>query len=59
VEERMSENNEISSENLPTKSSDILSYYNKETGEELEKIIAKMSKSLKNVINPDNIIKEH
>jgi leucyl-tRNA synthetase len=34
-------------------------YYHKETGEELEKVIAKMSKSLKNVVNPDDIIKEY
>ncbi|RMG40127.1 MAG: leucine--tRNA ligase [Candidatus Dadabacteria bacterium] len=31
----------------------------KETGEELERIIAKMSKSLRNVIVPDDIIKEY
>jgi leucyl-tRNA synthetase len=31
----------------------------KQTGEELEKIIAKMSKSLKNVINPDDVIKQY
>ncbi|UTC63919.1 leucine--tRNA ligase [Treponema sp. OMZ 788] len=30
-----------------------------ETGETLEQVIAKMSKSLKNVINPDDIIKEY
>ena len=30
-----------------------------ETGEKLEQVIAKMSKSLKNVINPDHIIKEY
>ena len=29
------------------------------TGEKLEQVIAKMSKSLKNVINPDDIIKEY
>ncbi len=34
-------------------------YFDKETGEELEKVIAKMSKSLKNVINPDDIINEY
>jgi len=34
-------------------------YYHKETGEELEKVIAKMSKSLKNVVNPDDIIEEY
>ncbi len=31
----------------------------KQTGEELERIIAKMSKSLKNVINPDDVIKQY
>lgn len=31
-------------------------YVDNETGEELERVIAKMSKSLKNVINPDEII---
>lgn len=30
-----------------------------ETGEELERVIAKMSKSLKNVINPDDIISDY
>lgn len=30
-----------------------------ETGEKLEQVTAKMSKSLKNVINPDDIIKEY
>lgn len=34
-------------------------YYNKENGDKLEKVIAKMSKSLKNVINPDDIISEY
>ena len=34
-------------------------YYFKEDGAELEKVIAKMSKSLKNVINPDDIINEY
>jgi len=29
------------------------------TGEKLEQVIAKMSKSLKNVINPDDIVKEY
>ena len=29
------------------------------TGERLERVIAKMSKSLKNVINPDDVIKEY
>ncbi len=29
------------------------------TGERLERVIAKMSKSLKNVINPDDVIREH
>lgn len=31
-------------------------YYHKETGEELRQIVAKMSKSLKNVVNPDDVI---
>ena len=31
-------------------------YFNKETGEELRQIVAKMSKSLKNVVNPDEVI---
>jgi leucyl-tRNA synthetase len=31
----------------------------KETGEVLEKIAAKMSKSLKNVVNPDEIVKQY
>ncbi len=30
-----------------------------ETGEELERVVAKMSKSLKNVINPDDVIAEY
>lgn len=34
-------------------------YFEKVTGEELESVIAKMSKSLKNVINPDDVIKEY
>lgn len=34
-------------------------YYEKATGEQLEQIIAKMSKSLKNVINPDEEIKSY
>ncbi len=29
------------------------------TGEKLERVIAKMSKSLKNVVNPDDVIKEY
>lgn len=32
---------------------------NRQTGEKLEKIIAKMSKSLRNVINPDDVIAEY
>lgn len=32
---------------------------NRQTGEALEKIIAKMSKSLRNVINPDDVIAEY
>lgn len=34
-------------------------YYEKSTGEELEQIVAKMSKSLKNVVNPDDEIKSY
>jgi leucyl-tRNA synthetase len=34
-------------------------YYHTETGEELKQIVAKMSKSLKNVINPDDVISRY
>lgn len=34
-------------------------HYEKATGEELEQIVAKMSKSLKNVVNPDDEIKSY
>lgn len=34
-------------------------FIEEKTGEKLEQVIAKMSKSLKNVINPDEIIKEY
>ncbi|RMD74928.1 MAG: leucine--tRNA ligase [Lentisphaerae bacterium] len=34
-------------------------YYHKETGEELERIMAKMSKTLKNVVNPDDVVREY
>ncbi len=34
-------------------------FYNKENWEELKQVIAKMSKSLKNVVNPDSIIEEY
>ena len=34
-------------------------YFDIESGEELEKIPAKMSKSLKNVINPDDIVEKY
>jgi len=34
-------------------------YFNKKTGEELKQIVAKMSKSLKNVVNPDDIISRY
>lgn len=34
-------------------------FYNIENWEELEKIVAKMSKSLKNVVNPDDIVHEY
>jgi leucyl-tRNA synthetase len=33
-------------------------YFHKETGEELKQIVAKMSKSLKNVVNPDDVVKQ-
>lgn len=33
-------------------------YYEIETGEEVNRIVSKMSKSLKNVVNPDDIVKE-
>ena len=31
-------------------------YFHTETGEELSQIVAKMSKSLKNVVNPDDVV---
>jgi leucyl-tRNA synthetase len=31
-------------------------YYHTQTGEELKQIVAKMSKSLKNVVNPDDVV---
>jgi leucyl-tRNA synthetase len=34
-------------------------FYHLETGEKLEQIVAKMSKSLKNVVNPDDIIHKY
>ena len=34
-------------------------FFDKATGEELSQVIAKMSKSLKNVVNPDDIINEY
>ncbi|MBO8450376.1 MAG: leucine--tRNA ligase, partial [Spirochaetes bacterium] len=34
-------------------------FVEKATGEKLERVVAKMSKSLKNVINPDDIIREY
>jgi leucyl-tRNA synthetase len=33
-------------------------YYHTETGDELRQIVAKMSKSLKNVVNPDDVVKQ-
>ena len=30
-------------------------FFHKETGEELRQIVAKMSKTLKNVVNPDDV----
>ena len=34
-------------------------YFHTETGEELRQIVAKMSKSLKNVVNPDDVIENY
>ncbi|RKD86129.1 leucine--tRNA ligase [Mangrovibacterium diazotrophicum] len=34
-------------------------YFHIETGEELRQIVAKMSKSLKNVINPDDVVEKY
>jgi len=34
-------------------------YFHKDTGEELNQIVAKMSKSLKNVVNPDEVISRY
>ncbi len=34
-------------------------FFDTESGEELERVIAKMSKSLKNVINPDEVISQY
>ena len=34
-------------------------YFHTETGEELKQIVAKMSKSLKNVINPDDVVEKY
>lgn len=34
-------------------------YYEIETGEEVDRIVSKMSKSLKNVVNPDEIVEEY
>ncbi|HQG55662.1 MAG TPA: leucine--tRNA ligase [Bacteroidales bacterium] len=34
-------------------------YFHKETGEELRQIVAKMSKTLKNVVNPDDVVKKY
>jgi len=34
-------------------------FFHKETGEELKQIVAKMSKSLKNVVNPDDVIERY
>lgn len=35
------------------------SFFHKESGEELKQIVAKMSKSLKNVVNPDDVTKRY
>ena len=47
--------------NIPSDKVDIRDdgFFHAETGEKLEKVIAKMSKSLKNVVNPDGIIAEY
>ena len=34
-------------------------YYNTETGREVKQIVAKMSKSLKNVVNPDDVVSKY
>ncbi len=34
-------------------------FIERETGEKLERVIAKMSKSLKNVINPDDVVRDY
>jgi leucyl-tRNA synthetase len=34
-------------------------FFHKETGDELKQIVAKMSKSLKNVVNPDDVVKKY
>ena len=34
-------------------------YFHKDTGEELKQIVAKMSKSLKNVVNPDDVVSRY
>jgi len=34
-------------------------FYHKDTGEELRQIIAKMSKTLKNVVNPDDVVAQY
>ncbi|MBN1596710.1 MAG: leucine--tRNA ligase [Bacteroidales bacterium] len=34
-------------------------YFHKETGEELKQIVAKMSKTLRNVVNPDDVINSY
>ena len=34
-------------------------FFHKETGEELNQIVAKMSKSLKNVVNPDEVVENY
>ena len=34
-------------------------FYNRETGAEVKQIVAKMSKSLKNVVNPDDVVSKY
>lgn len=34
-------------------------FFHKQTGDELKQIVAKMSKSLKNVVNPDDVVRQY
>jgi len=46
----------VASDEVETKGAE---YVRKSTGEALEQIVTKMAKSLKNVVNPDDVIAEH